>query len=234
MKMKPTLFLAGLIALAVVFAACSSNEIGDSKDVNQDKIYMDYFISHTEGDEYVDITCQFRFAGNSGTTLVLSDDSNVEFDGERLNVDSSVGGGAYYNIRKPVSRFYGKHSIRFTNTNGKRFENEFSFAPFALTNPTREAERTKDLMISYQSAPLTKADHAEVYSTDTDSSFHFSQDGPGSNILIPARELMRQKEKYLSLECKLYREVDLQQSAAEGGLIRIRQELKPVKIKLLP
>lgn len=234
MKMKPTLFLAGLIALAVVFAACSSNEIGDSKDVNQDKIYMDYFISHTEGNEFVDITCQFRFAGNSGTTLVLSDDSNVEFDGERLNVDSSAGGGAYYNIRKPVNSFYGKHSIRFTNTNGKRFENEFSFAPFALTNPTREAERTKDLMISYQSAPLTKADHAEVYSTDTDSSFHFSQDGPGSNILIPARELMRQKEKYLSLECKLYREVDLQQSAAEGGLIRIRQELKPVKIKLLP
>jgi len=234
MKMKVKAFLAGLISLAFVFTACSSNEIGDSKDVNQDKIYMDYYISHTEGDEYVDITCQFRFAGNSGTTLVLSDDSKVEFDGEKLKVDSSVGGGAYYKIHKPVSSFYGKHIIRFTNTDGKRFENEFGFVPFALTNLTREADRTKDLRITYQSAPLTKADHTEVYSTDTDSSFHFSQDGPVSDIVIPARELMRQKRKDLSLECKLYREVELQQSASEGGLIRIRQELKPVKIKLLP
>ncbi|MBP6286208.1 MAG: hypothetical protein KA409_04750 [Ferruginibacter sp.] len=234
MKMKLNPFLAGFIALAVVFAACSSNEIGDSKDVNQDKIYMDHFISHTEGDEYVDVTCQFRFAGNSGTTLVLSDDSNVEFDGEKLNVDSSAGGGAYYKIRKPVTGFYGNHTINFTNTDGKRFENKFSFAPFALTNAARETGRTKDLIITYQTAPLTKADHIEVYSTDTDSSFHFSQDGPKSEIVIPARELMRQKGKNLSLECDLYREIDLQQSTAEGGLIRIRQELKPVKIKLLP
>ncbi len=234
MKRKRNPVLTGLILSAILLTACSSNEIGDSKDVNQDKIYMDYYISHTEGDENVDITCQFRFAGNNGTTLVLSDGSKVEFDGEKLKADSSTAGGAYYNIRKPVNGFYGKHTIRFTNTSGKQFDNEFTFAPFAITNGTMEAGRTSDLRISYRSAPLTKEDYVEVYSSGTDSSFHYSQDGPDSTIVIPSKELTRQKDKLLSLECKLYREIDLQQSASEGGMIRIRQELKAMKIKLLP
>lgn len=234
MKRKRNPFLISLILSAVLFAACSSNEIGDSKDVNQDKIYMDYYINHTEGDGNVDISCQFRFAGNNGTTLVLSDGSKVEFDGEQLKVDSSTGGGAFYKISRPVNGFYGKHTIRFTNTSGKQFDNEFTFSPFSITNSNMEADRTKDLRISYRSAPLTKEDHAEVYSTGTDSSFHYSQDGPDSNIVIPSKELTRQKGKTLLLECKLYREINLQQSASEGGVIRVRQELKPVKIKLLP
>ncbi len=234
MKRKRNPVLASLILSVSLFTACSSNEIGDSKDVNQDKIYMDYYISHTEGDENVEINCQFRFAGNAGTTLVLSDGSKVEFDGEKLKVDSSTGAGAFYKISKPVSDFYGKHTIRFTNTSGKQFDNEFTFSPFVITNSSLEAGRTKDLRISYRSAPLTKEDHAEVYSTGTDSSFHYSQDGTDSNIVIPAKELMRQKGKTLSLECKLYREIGLQQSASEGGVIRIQQELKAIKIKLLP
>lgn len=234
MKRKRNTVAASLFFTVSLMVACSSNEIGESKDVNQDKIYMDYYISHAEGDENVDITCQFRFAGNNGTTLVLSDGSKVEFDGEKLKADSSTGGGAYYNIRKPVNGFYGNHTIRFTNTTGKQFDNEFTFEPFAVTNSTMEASRTKDLRISYRSAPLTKEDYAEVYSTGTDSSFHYSQDGPDSTMVIPSKELTRQKDKMLSLECRLYREIDLQQSASEGGVIRIRQELKPIKIKLLP
>lgn len=234
MKRKRNPVLVGLLLSAGLLTACSSNEIGDSKDVNQDKIYMDYFISHAEGDENVDITCQFRFAGNNGTTLVLSDGSKVELDGENLKADSSTSSGAFYKISKPVSGFYGNHSIRFTNTSGKQFDNQFTFAPFAITNGDMEARRTKDLRISYRSVPLTKEEYVEVYSTGTDSSFHYSQDGPDSNMLIPSKELTRQKGKTLSLECKLYREIDLQQSTSEGGVIRIEQGLKAIKIKLLP
>jgi len=232
--MKLNSLFASLVLSAIIFNACSSNEIGDSKDVNQDKIYMDYFISHEEGDENVDVTCQFRFAGSAGTTLVLNDSSNVAFDGEKLKVDSSAAGGAYYSIRKPAISFYDKHIISFTNTHGKRFDNEFIFSPFTLTGTRKETGRKKDLTVTYQSAPLTAADHVEVYSTDTDSSFHYSQPGPDTTVVIPAKELIRQKGKTLALACKLYREIDLKQSSSEGGSIRIQQELKPVKIKLLP
>ncbi|MBL0181660.1 MAG: hypothetical protein IPP96_04885 [Chitinophagaceae bacterium] len=232
--MKKKSLFTSLVLAATTLTACSSNEIGDSKDVNQDKIYMDYFISHEEGDENVDVTCQFRFAGNAGTTLVLNDSSNVAFDGEKLKVDSSTTGGAYYSTHKPVSSFYGRHIISFTNTHGKRFDNEFIFSPFTLTGTGKETGRKKDLTITYQSAPLTAADHVEVYSTNTDSSFHFSQPGPDTGLVIPEKELKRQKAKTLAIACKLYREIDLKQSTSEGGSIRIQQELKPVKIKLFP
>ena len=43
--------LAGIFFLITGLAGCDSNEIGDIKDVNQDKVYMDYVISYTEGEE---------------------------------------------------------------------------------------------------------------------------------------------------------------------------------------
>ena len=213
--------------------SCNSNEIGESKDVNQERIYMDYSIIHNEGDDQVNITCQFRFAGNAGTTLVLNDSSNVEFDGEKLKVDSNIT-GAYYGINKPLNGFNGKHIISFTNFNGKRFDNEFIFSLFTLTNLFEKTGRIKDLKVTYQPAPLTKADYVQVYSNDTDSSFMYSQWGPDNNIVIPAKELMRQKGKTLSLEYRLHQEINLQQGTSEGGKIRILQQLKPVQIKLLP
>lgn len=232
--MKRNLLLsAALITLAAFSNSCASNEIGESKDVNQDKIYMNYSISHEEGNENVNVYCTFRFGGENGTTLVLSDGSSVELDGQRLKADSSAGSGAYYKVEKPVSSFYGKHTLRFTNTSGRQYDNEFSFSPFSLANGYAEASKNKDLAVSYLAPGLTKMDYAEVSSSDTDSSFTYSQDGPQTSVVIPAKELKRQKGKSFSLECKLYREADLQQTTAEGGRISIRQELKPVRIKLL-
>jgi len=215
------------------FYSCNSNEIGESKDVNQERIYFDYYISHNACDETVNITCQFRFAGIAETTLVLNDSSKVEFDGEKLNVDSNIV-GAFYSIDKPLNGFNGKHIISYTNSGGKRFNNEFNFVPFALSSVSEEADRTKDLKVTFQPPPLTKADYAQVYSHDTDSDFVYSQMGPDNYIMIPAKEFMRQKGKTLSLEYRLYQEMKLQQGTTEGGKITIRQQLRPVNIKLFP
>ncbi|HAO45979.1 MAG TPA: hypothetical protein PLZ45_02675 [Ferruginibacter sp.] len=231
-KTKP--FFAALIITSAILSACSSNEIGESRDVNQDKIYMDYSVRHTEGDANVDVYCTFRFGGINGTTLVLNGDSQVELDGEKLKVDSSDFSGAYYKASRPLKSFYGKHSISFTNIAGKKFVNEFEYAPFSISSQSQEATKSKDLILSCESAPLTAADHIQVNSSGTDSSFHFTQEGPASTLLVPAKELMRQKGNSISVECSLYREMGLKQSAPEGGVIRIRQELKPVKIKLVP
>ena len=232
--MKKNTLFASLFIGAAYLISCDSSEIGESKDVNQDKIYMDYLISHNEGDEDVNITCQFRFAGNKGTTLVLSGESRVELDGEKLMVDSNEVEGAFYGITKPVSSFYGKHIISFTNSLGKKFENAFTFSPFAIKDPLAEISRKKGLRITYLSAPFTPADYTEVSSTDTDSSLHYYQNYPDTAIVIPAKDLQRQKVSSLSLDCRLFRGVNLQQSTPEGGQIRIRQNLKPLKIKLQP
>ncbi|MBI1779887.1 MAG: hypothetical protein HYR66_00695 [Sphingobacteriales bacterium] len=85
--------------------SCTSSEIGDSKDVAQDKIYQSYNISYSENDEKLSATAVFRFAGSNGTTLVLNDPGKVELDDELIKVDSSKFRGAYYEVAKAAEQW---------------------------------------------------------------------------------------------------------------------------------
>ena len=221
-------------ALLTLFTACSSNEIGESKDVAQDKIYQNYNISYTEGNTNAEIFCQFRFAGNNGTTLVLNKPSQIQFDGEKLNVDSSTGGGAYYRAYKPVNDFFGKHTFTFINTDNKKFENDFSFDSFKLVNMPATISKKQDLNLYFETTNLQGDDFIEIDATSTDSSFSITHNATdsGNFIIIPAKELLRQKGNELTIEATLYRKIALQQNTAEGGVMEIRYSLKAVKIKL--
>ncbi len=227
---KPILSVIFLL-IAGLFS-CDSNEIGESKDVNQDKIYMDYNISYTEGEDEVALNFQYRFAGPAGTTLVLNNPSQVKLDGEILKVDSSEYGGAYYKVNKNRPAFLGKHSISFTDINGKQFENNFEFAPFTLVNLPATADRNKDLTVAYNINGLNADDDIEINSVDTDSSFHYHQSVASTSIIIPASDLKRQKNNEISFETSIYRNLALKQTTSEGGKMILTYHLKPVKIKL--
>lgn len=226
--------LAAILLLLTGLFACNSNEIGASKDVNQDKIYMDYNISYTEWEDQVTLNLQYRFAGSAGTTLVLNSPSHVKLDGEILKADSSKYGGAFYTINKNYSSFLGKHNIQFTDINGKQFENSFEFAPFTLVNLPVSASRNKNLVVSYNINGLNKDDDIEISSFDTDSTFHYHQAGPGTTVTIPALDLKRQKKDEISFEAAIYRNLPLGQTTSEGGKMMLTYRLKPVKIKLQP
>ena len=230
-KSKPVLVL--IIAVAA-FTACTSNEIGDSKDVAQDKIYQSYSVSYTEGSSNVEIYCQFRFAGQHGTTLVLNNPSQVQFDGEKIKADSSAGGGAYYQTYPPISNFYGKHTITYITTDNKKLDNSFSFDNFKWASVPNNASKKKDLNLNFEGTTLQGDDYIEVTTSNTDSSFSVTHAASDKNnfITIPASELKRQKVKELSLDATLYKNIPLQQSTAEGGRLNIRYALKPVKVKL--
>ncbi|MBK8522346.1 MAG: hypothetical protein WAT20_12385 [Ferruginibacter sp.] len=226
--------LAALLLIFTSLFACNSSEIGESKDVNQDKIYMDYHIAYTEGDDQVALNFQYRFAGAAGTTLVLNNPSQVILDGEILKVDSSKYGGAFYTVNKNHHTFLGKHNIQFTDINGKHFENSFVFAPFTLVNLPATADRNKDLVVSFTINGLNAADDIEINSVDTDSSFHYHQSGTNTSATIPALDLKRQKNADVSFEATIYRKIPLTQTTAEGGTLQLTYRLKPVKIKLQP
>lgn len=229
---KPALVL---MAPFLALAACTSNEIGDSKDVAQDKIYQSYSISYSEGNTNAEVYCQFRFAGKNGTTLVLNNPSQVQFDGETINVDSSAGGGAYYQVNKPAAGFFGKHTITYITTDNKKLANSFSFDNFKLINVPVTASKRQALKLNFETPALHGDDHIEISTTNTDSSFsvtHHAAD-EGNAIIITANDLKRQKVKELSVEATLYRDIPLQQSTLEGGKLSTRYTLKPVKIKLV-
>ena len=223
-----------LIFSVLAVSACTSNEIGESKDVAQDKIFQQYSVKYTEGDENVTVTGQFRFAGGNGTTLVLTKPSQLAFDDEVIKVDSSGASGAYYQAKKAASGFNGKHHFDFTDINNKKFDNDFDFQKFQLANAPMEASKKSNLNIEFSPKTLNDGDYVEIKSANTDSSFSVRLDGKNDAgaIQIPAKELMRQKKGEVKLEVTLYRNVNLQQDTAEGGSMEIRYTLKPITVKL--
>ncbi|MEP7236472.1 MAG: hypothetical protein ABI685_01350 [Ferruginibacter sp.] len=226
--------LAAILFLMVGASSCDNTEIGNSSDVNQDKIYMNYSISAYEESGNVDLNFQYRFAGSGGTTLLLNEPSQIELDGEKLKADSSKAMGVFYNANKDLSRFFGKHTIVFTDFNGKKFENIFDFAPFTINAIPETVDRNKDLVISFNTLPLGTNDNVEVNSYDTDSSFHYEMTKHSSSITIPAEEFKRQKQATFSLDFELFKDIPLTTTASEGGSLKMYYRLKPIKIKLQP
>lgn len=233
MKSNTGIFLT--LFVITVLSACSSNEIGESKDVSQDKIYQSYSIEQNGNNNEVTITCQFRFAGKNGTTLVLNNPSKIVFDNEALKVDSNSTAGAYYAINKSADGFLGNHSFVFTDVNNKKFENNLVFDNFSLVNEVAGATKNIPLEIHFDAGKLSTGDHVELYTTDSDSSFSISYvagTDAGNVFIIPVKELQRQKTTMLSLEAAVDKVIPLQQASIEGGIIRVSQKSKEIKIKL--
>jgi hypothetical protein len=225
-KIFSTLITAFTILL---FAACTSNEIGDSKDVAQDKIYQDYSITYTEGNANAEVFCQYRFGGKNGTTLVLNTPSSVSFDGEKLSVDSNNISGAYYKTSKAFANFWGSHKFVFTNVDKKQYENNFSFDSFKVNFPAG-AVKNKPLEINFTTTTLGADDYVEINTVDSDSSFSITN--KGNSVIIPVEELKRQKKNDVQLEAHLYRNIPLQQNTTEGGKMYVSYTLKAVKVSL--
>jgi len=105
--MNRTNFIASIIASISIFSlfSCTSNEIGNSKDVNPEAVFFDYEVWAEEDKEDVTVNLQYRMGGKNGTTLVLDEPSKVILDGEQLKVDSAKVTGAYYEVQRPLASF---------------------------------------------------------------------------------------------------------------------------------
>lgn len=231
--MKSFFSIAAITSLTILCNACTSNEIGESKDVAQDKIFQSYTVRYNEGDPTAEVYSQFRFAGRNGTTLILSNPSQLQFDGEIIKVDSGDYSGAYYKLAKPAEGFYGSHSFVFTTTENKNYTNSFSFSSFKLVNVPASASKKQDLLLPFETTPLKGDDYIDLQTVNTDSSFSISHNyADGNAIKIPAEYLKKQKGNTITLEASITRKPALQQATPEGGSMVIEQRLKPVTIKL--
>lgn len=214
--------------------SCSSSEIGESKDVAQDKIYQDYSVSYKEGDQNVEVFCQFRFAGDKGTTLVLSAPSSVKMDGNTLRVDSTTISGAFYSCVTPYADFTGSHEFIFTDYTKKTYSNRFVLHPLKIADYPTYVSKDKDIDIRFETSTLGSDDYIELGSYGTDSGFTLTyRPIEKDNIItIPASELKRQPKSELKMMARLYRKIPLQQSALEGGEIRTTYSAKPLILML--
>ncbi|MFI5187276.1 MAG: hypothetical protein ACHQF0_11160 [Chitinophagales bacterium] len=153
------------VFLLFLLTACTSNEIGNSRDVNPDAIFFDYKIRGDEKDKRVTVYIQYRMGGPNGTTLVLNDPAMVQLDGEMIPVDSARLTGAYYEIQKPSDSFAGKHTIMFTDLNQKEYKEDFQYQRFSLKTKIPPIVHRGDLVFDLEG--LESEDFVRVTATDT-------------------------------------------------------------------
>lgn len=216
-----------IISLSFFFSSCSSNEIGNSKDVNPATIYFDYQITGEEGNEDITVMLQYRFGGENGTTLVLEEPSKVELDGQVIKTDSSKMTGAFYEIIKPVKDFIGKHTIVFTDINKKQYKEEFSFQPITLRTTIPAIIERGDLVFELDG--LNAEDHVRVLLNDTAFA------SPGINrvdtvkngrIIISKADLETVVNGPVHLELYKEDEKPVKDGTTEGGRLFVSYGLK--------
>lgn len=215
-----------LISTLILFS-CTSNEIGNSKDVNPDAVFFDYTVLADEDNSDITVNLQYRMGGKNGTTLVLDDPSKVLLDGEQLKVDSAKVTGAFYEIQKPLATFAGKHTISFTDLNRKEYKEEFEFVPFTVDSISAVINRG-DLVLTFQG--LEPVDVLSVTLTDTSfQSADIMNDTDtvkNGRLVIAAHRLSALVNGPINLQ--LYKEVDkpVRNGTKEGGNLHIRYGLK--------
>jgi hypothetical protein len=219
------LFISTLVLTSVLFS-CTSNEIGNSKDVNPDAVYFDYEVWADETNSDVTVNLQYRMGGKNGTTLLLDEPSKVMFDGEQLKVDSAKVTGAYYEIQKPAASFAGKHTVTFTDLNKKEYKEEIEFTPFTIESIDSVIHRG-DIVFTFKG--LDPVDVLDVALTDTSfasTDINDTDTVRNGRLVIPAKKLSALVNGPITLQ--FYKETirPVQNGTKEGGRILIRYSLK--------
>jgi hypothetical protein len=217
-----------ILFLSIIFiSSCTSNEIGNSKDVNPEAVFFDYEVWAEEGREDVTINLQYRMGGPNGTTLVLNEPSKVLLDNEELEMDSAKFSGAYYETLKSIAGFTGRHTIVFTDLNKKEYKEEFDFAPFKIIQDVPEIISRGDL--TFELSGLEPVDYIRVSLTDTS----FNSDDinevdtvKNGRLIISAGRLSALTNGPINLQFYKEQERPLKNSTAEGGKLTITYGLK--------
>jgi hypothetical protein len=221
-KALPFIFL-----LSIFSYSCTSNEIGNSKDVNPESIYFDYKIRGEERDSSVTLYLQYRMGGPNGTTLVVETPAKVQLDSETIPVDSARLTGAYYEIQKPSQSFAGRHSIVFTDVNNKQYEQEFIYQPFKLKTKIPATINRADLAFDFSG--LASEDYIRVILTDTSfmsKDIHEIDTVKNNRLVITADKLKNLTDGPITLQ--VYKEIEkpIKNGTKEGGRISVTYGLQ--------
>jgi hypothetical protein len=114
--------------LIAAFLTSCSNATGNSNEVDQNNIFGDYSVIQNGNDDTVQMFTWFRYAGQTGTTLRLTDGSEIVANDQRLNLIEGSSQllnftGSYYTRSFSPSSLVSEYSIDWRRNDGKVFRN---------------------------------------------------------------------------------------------------------------
>lgn len=219
-----------IVALVFVFIhSCASNEIGHSKDVNQDEINQGYFIEYDEATDKTEITAFFRFAGANGTTLILDPPSTFRMNGQALDLKETKEAGAYYYKRLNGKLPDGEYNFDFTDLHQKSFKNKSHWKNMGVASVTDTFSHREGLLINFNDDPEGQKEEVTVTISDTANSItetinHVNR----RKIRIDGNKL---KTLHGQIEISIRRsgQFTLKNQTHAGGYFSTDYRLKPIK-----
>lgn len=216
-----------LVAIAAILSGCRTKDKVAKKEIGADWVYFDYNVTAEEGDE--NVTCVFQYKNSDAEGKAIDiEPGKVELDEQQLVPDSARLSGFFYELQKPVDSFAGKHTVVFTNSDGKKYENEFEFSPFVLAKDLPKKIDREPFIIQLKNFPATEK---SVRLLLLDTAF----ESAGFNDLVPVTDgkinidesiLRTIKNGPVNLELYLEQEKSLRQTTKAGGRISITYGLK--------
>lgn len=230
-KSKSKYAFASVVLAAFIAFGCASSEIADSKDVNQKKIHQSYSVTYdASGDDSYAVWAQFRFGGDKGTTLKLSEPSIVTINGESMEEDQSDFYGCSYGTKiKGTNKF----SFKFIDTEKTEYVNTITVLsvkpkPIKVINGDRESN------IYWIGNKLEKNETVTVYIEDNAGNLaQSSTDIVGTDyIVVKPEDLQNLVNGDGQIYFQRVKSVSAQQAADEGGSIwcEYYSEKLPVRI----
>ncbi|MEO7210662.1 MAG: hypothetical protein ABIY35_06945 [Chitinophagaceae bacterium] len=214
--------------------ACNNNEIGDSKDVNPESIYIDYQVLYNENLDSINCFLQYRFGGKSGTTLVLTPPSHVNFNGENIAVDSSPILGAFYRKRFLRVGFEGANTIQFTDSKNEMHEETFNFEPFSCSVAPTVFKQPDGVAFTFEGVQNNDSILFEISDT---SSVSPNMDTiiliKNNKLIIPASAFIKLSPGILDFKFQKKQGRPLKNPLAEGGEFIFQYILKPIRVEMI-
>ncbi|MEO8116185.1 MAG: hypothetical protein ABI653_00975 [Bacteroidota bacterium] len=222
-----------VFVFASLLFACNSSEIGDSKDVNPESIYIDYQVLYNENLDSINCFLQYRFGGKSGTTLVLTPPSHVNFNGENILVDSSPLLGAFYRKRFLRAGFEGENTIQFTDSKNQMHEETFNFKPFSCSTFPTVFKQSDSLVFAFEGVKNNDTILFEIADTSSvtpnmDTTLFIKN----NKLIIPATAFAKLSPGILDFKFQKKQERPLKNPLAEGGAFTFQYILKPIHVSM--
>lgn len=215
---KMLLLLAPAVSL---LTCCQSNEVMESKNVAQAEIHQGYFITYDEENNTTEVNAEFRVAGSNGTTLVLSEPSDARCNGEEMQLETYILGGAHYVLGK--SGLQQNLELEFVDHDKKSFKNRFAVEPTSFDGHLSHLPLKENTQIRYKGRPPGDGETL-LLELDGDST-HVSVDaerGETHFSLTPDNLNEFRAGEKVSLQIIRQKNGTLQQTESRGGNYSIR------------
>jgi len=198
-KMKKTTFLflkanniLLFVFITITFFSCKSTDTANSNDVSQKEIYQSYWLSFDANDNQITATAKFRFGGSGGTTLLLTEPSNVVFNTKTMMNKNNMFSGTYYEIvQKEKDKEKTDYNFIYTDNDNNTYTNTAILIPATIIKYPESISLSEEFFTVEWDLPLANNESIDLY---IDGIKIYSESTTHSRNITVTKEILEEKQ----------------------------------------